>query len=244
MKSTFEKDEYLEALWRMKENGRSSLEELKSEVEGDLSTEIMDILIAEDMASISDDKTVITLTENGETHARRIIRAHRLAERLMFDAMGMSMDFEKGACEFEHIITDVLVNSICIMLGHPTECPHGLPIPPGDCCRNSVKTIESAVVPLADMMIGQSARIAYINCGEDQELHRLSGLQIRPGSTIKLHQTYPAFVVECEGSNIAIDAEIAQNICVWQTGTKKPLSGKDTAGSPKKRTLKNMLFRK
>lgn len=220
MKNMLEKDEYLEALWRMQENGRETMEGLKNELNGELNVEVLDMLIAEDMVIVSDDKTAIALTKTGETYGRRIIRAHRLAERLMYDAMGMGMDFEGAACEFEHTITDQLVNSICIMLGHPAECPHGLPIPQGDCCKNSVKTIESAVSRLTDMKIGQSARIAYINCGEDQELHRLSGLQIRPGSIIKLHQTYPAFVIECEGSNIAIDDEIAQNICVWQLGTK------------------------
>jgi DtxR family Mn-dependent transcriptional regulator len=244
MISKFEKDEYIEALWRMQENGITSIEKMKNEVEGEFNTEVVDMLFAEDMASVSDDKTVITLTERGTAHARQIIRAHRLAERLMYDAMGMGMDFEKGACEFEHIITDVLVNSICIMLGHPRECPHGLPIPPGDCCVNSVKTIESAVTHLMDMMIGQSARIAYINCGEDQEMHRLNGLQIRPGSTIKLHQIYPAVVVECEGATIAIDEEIAQNICVWQLGAKKSPPLNVEVESPKKRSRWNMIFKK
>jgi len=244
MKNNLEKDEYLEALWCMQESGRSSLEELKNEVEGDLNAEALEMLFSEDMACLSDDKTAITLTERGAAYARRIIRAHRLAERLMYDAMGMGMDFEKGACEFEHVISDVLVNSICIMLGHPRECPHGLPIPPGDCCLNSVKTVESAVTHLSDMMIGQSARIAYINCDEDREMHRLNGLQIRPGSAIKLHQTYPSFVIECEGSNIAIDDEIAQNICVWQIGTKKAPSQTVAVAVPKKRSLRDRIFGK
>lgn len=100
-----------------------------------------------------------------------------------------------------------------------------------------MKTIESAVSRLTDMKIGQAARIAYINCGEDQELHRLSGLQIRPGSIIKLHQTYPAFVIECEGSNIAIDDEIAQNICVWQIAAKEAPSRPVEIEKPKRKGL-------
>lgn len=246
MKGKFEKDEYLEALWRMQENGRKTMEELKNELSGDgeINTEVLDMLLAEDMATISDDRNTITLTKNGEVYGRRIIRAHRLAERLMYDAMGMGMDFEGAACEFEHTITDQLVNSICIMLGHPEECPHGLPIPQGACCKNSVKTIESAVNRLTDMKIGQSARIAYMNCGEDQELHRLSGLQIRPGSIVKLHQTYPAFVIECEGSNIAIDDEIAQNICVWQIAAQEPPFTSIEIEKPKKRSLWDIALKR
>jgi DtxR family Mn-dependent transcriptional regulator len=244
MKNMLELDEYLEALWCMQEEGNKSLAEMKNEVGGVLNMDVVNMLVAEDLADVSGDKTTITLTEKGGARARRIIRAHRLAERLLYDAMGMNKDFEKGACEFEHIITDELINSICIMLGHPAECPHGLPIPPGDCCINSVKTIESSVIHLTDMMIGQSARIAYINCGEDQELHRLTGLQIRPGITVTLHQTYPSFIVECEGANIAIDDEIAKNICVWQIGTKKSPSLTVEVEAPEKRSLWSRAFGK
>ncbi|MHC4071049.1 MAG: iron dependent repressor, metal binding and dimerization domain protein [Planctomycetota bacterium] len=29
------------------------------------------------------------------------------------------------------VVTTELVDSICILLGHPETCPHGMPIPPG-----------------------------------------------------------------------------------------------------------------
>jgi len=242
-------DEYLETLWCMKEDGKKSITEMKQESGGALNSEIMGQLVAGDFVNISEDEAVITLTEKGEERARRIIRSHRLAERLLFDAMGMNMgmmnkNFENGACEFEHIVTDELVNSICIMLGHPKECPHGKPIPPGKCCRDSVTTIESSVLRLADMAIGQSAKIAYINAGEDQDLHRLNGLQIRPGITIKLHQTYPSYVVECEGANIALDEEIAKNICVWSRNVKDIPAGSKAIESVKKRSLWDMFMLK
>lgn len=241
MQNKLQIDEYLETLWCMKENGKNSIAEMKHESGGSLKSEIMGLLVAEGLVNISENETKIDFTEKGEERARRIIRAHRLAERLLFDAMGMNKDFENGACEFEHIVTDELVNSICIMLGHPKECPHGLPIPPGKCCRDSVTTIESSVFHLTDMAIGQSARIAYINAGEDQDLHRLNGLQIRPGIIVKLHQTYPSYVIECEGANIALDEEIAKNVCVWSRDVKDiPASGKGTGGA-KKRNLWNML---
>jgi hypothetical protein len=39
------------------------------------------------------------------------------------------------ACKFEHIISPELDRRICSFLGHPKTCPHGNPIPPGDCCN-------------------------------------------------------------------------------------------------------------
>ena len=145
---------------------------------------------------------------------KKIIRAHRLAERLLYDVLGG--DFESGACEFEHIITPELVDSICILLGHPKTCPHGSPIPQGQCCTESRRTAQSSVVPLVELEVGQSARVAYINCKNDQQLHKIDSLCIRPGTIATLHQRYPTYVVECEGSNIAMDEQIASNICVWR----------------------------
>jgi DtxR family Mn-dependent transcriptional regulator len=215
MKQDIEVDEYLEALWHMKEDARVYVEELKTEVGERFNPDTLSALRVDGLAEVYEENR-IRLTPTGRERAVRIIRAHRLAERLMFDVMGVSRDIEDGACEFEHTVTPQLVDSICVMLGHPRECPHGLPIPPGECCRNAATTIETSVIHLTNLEVGRSARIAYINCDRDQDLHRLNGLQIRPGVTIKLHQTYPSYVIECEGSNIAIDDVIAKNICVWR----------------------------
>ncbi|MCX8027582.1 MAG: metal-dependent transcriptional regulator [Thermodesulfovibrionales bacterium] len=242
MEKTMVIDEYLETLWRMQENADLSIQRLKDEVADDFSVGILETLISEGLATISDDKKEIRLTDKGYKKATRIIRAHRLAERLLYDAMGMSKDFEKGACEFEHILTDELVNSICTMLGHPKECPHGLPIPPGECCNKDIKSIESSIVRLSDMKIGEKGRIAYISCGEDQEMHRLNSLQIRPGATIRLHQNFPTFVIECEGAKVAIDDDIARNVSVWKTQQKNAQKeDNDILEQPKKGILKRIL---
>ena len=67
-------------------------------------------------------------------------RAHRLAEKLIHHVSGG--DFEKGAAEFEHVADPKLIDSLCTMLGHPRECPHGQPIPEGECCRRSKAFID------------------------------------------------------------------------------------------------------
>ncbi len=206
-------DEYLENLWYMKENEKDSLDDLKEALGGEFNADIVDELLVENLIEPIKEDNKITFTENGEQYARKIVRAHRLAERLLYDAMGRNI--EDGACEFEHTVTPELVDSICIMLGHPKECPHGLPIPESECCRSSAKTIESSVQHLTDLEVGECARIAYINCSSDHNLHKLNSLQIRPGVEIRLHQKYPSYVVECENASIALDKEIADNICVW-----------------------------
>ena len=213
MNKKCQKDEHFEQLWYMKEDNKDSIEVLRKTMGDNYDTDIIDELASEDMVDLAEDQSKLTLTKTGTDYARQLIRSHRLAERLLYDVLGG--DFEPGACEFEHIVTPELVDSICILLGHPKLCPHGLPIPQGQCCQKSSKTVSSSVVPLVELEVGQSARVAYINCKDDQQLHKIDSLHIKPGVIVTLHQRYPTYVVECQDCNIAMDEAIASNICVW-----------------------------
>ena len=221
-----ERDEYLEQLWYMKEKGEDSIDVLKGNTDVNYDPHVIEELVYEDMVELTEGENKITLTKKGQDYARQLIRAHRLAERLLNDVLGG--DYESGACEFEHIVTPELVDSICILLGHPRECPHGMPIPEGQCCRRSSRTAQSSVIPLVELAVGQSARVAYINCKSDQQLHKIDSLCIRPGAIVTLHQRYPTYVIECEGSNIAMDEEIVSNICVWRKPEHPEEDGTET----------------
>jgi DtxR family Mn-dependent transcriptional regulator len=78
----------------------------------------------------------IAFTPKGEERARSVIRRHRLAERLFMDVLALRDEgsIEKNACTFEHILSAEVTDRICAFLGHPRTCPHGSPIPPGECC--------------------------------------------------------------------------------------------------------------
>jgi ABC-type glutathione transport system ATPase component len=75
-------------------------------------------------------------TPAGELRARNVIRRHRLAERLFIDVLSIrdEVEIESSACKFEHILSPDVTDRICTLLNHPLECPHGSPIPQGECC--------------------------------------------------------------------------------------------------------------
>jgi len=77
-----------------------------------------------------------SFTARGEERARSVIRRHRLAERLFTDVLAIRDEgsIEKNACTFEHILSPEVTDRICTLLGHPRTCPHGSPIPEGECC--------------------------------------------------------------------------------------------------------------
>ncbi len=80
------------------------------------------------------------LTPVGSRRARDVVRRHRLAERLFKDTFAIDdSEARNQACKFEHIISPELDQRICSFLGHPKTCPHGNPIPPGDCCDAKAK---------------------------------------------------------------------------------------------------------
>ena len=231
-------DEYLETLWHLLENNKSDIDNLKRHTKDPFDQEIFEALKADGHITLDGDK--IILTEKGYARAEQIIRRHRLAERLLTDVLGMeSRDIETGACEFEHILAPELVDSICTLLGHPRECPHGGKIPEGECCRQARKTISSAVIPVSEVEIGEEVKVAYINTRSNSRMHKLSHFGIVPGAFVTVHQRYPSFVVKCGNSQIALEEEIAKEIYIWRT--RKPSI---TADSPVPRRKRRWRFRR
>ena len=72
----------------------------------------------------------LALSEEGRARATRVMRKHRLAERLLIDVIGL--DWEKvhdEACRWEHVISEDVERRLVDLLDTPTESPYGNPIP-------------------------------------------------------------------------------------------------------------------
>ena len=75
----------------------------------------------------------IKLTEAGNTLAEKVVRRHRLAERFLTDILGLSWaDAHTEAGKWEHVISEPVEEAMMRVLGDPTTCPHGNPIPGSD----------------------------------------------------------------------------------------------------------------
>jgi DtxR family Mn-dependent transcriptional regulator len=207
------KEEILELAWMGKEKGSFTREDVEKSADDRISPGLLDDLIKE--GYLKESGKQVSMTAEGEKEARRLIRAHRLSERLFTDVLDITpQNMEKYACTFEHFLGDEVVNSICTMLGHPTECPHGHQIPPGECCKNKLKEVSSIVIPLNELKIGSEARIAYVVTKQHQRLDQLTAFGIVPGGTLHLHQTTPSYVVRVGETDIALDTDIVKTIYV------------------------------
>lgn len=206
-------DEGLELLWLLDEDGHHELDRFRLNSDDPDFDSLIDGMTQEGLISIKDG--MVFLTEKGSEKARALIRRHRLAERLFTDVFEMKADqVESDACKMEHILSEELTDSVCTFLGHPPACPHGKPIPRGECCEKYRTEVSPVVVRLSDFEIGSKGRIIFIIPSEAARLGRLSSIGIAPGSIIKLIQRVPSYVIQIEETTIAIDPEIAKDILV------------------------------
>ncbi len=205
--------EILEAIWVAREHGCNLIDEIKEFIDISIDTEILDSLKRESLVTIDD--SIINLTPQGESKAKSIIRKHRLAERLMVDVLGMDeISIEKPACEFEHVLSKGVEETICTLLGHPRKCPHGAEIPEGICCLEGRKEIESIITTLDNINIGKEVKIVYIKTDQHSILHKLASCGIIPGTVISVHQKSPTLVIQMQNFQLALEKSIGKNITV------------------------------
>ena len=207
------RDEILEALWTMSEDGLQMLEDLASRVHTSNLETILEEMIG--TGDVARDGDTLTLTEKSRERASQVIRRHRLAERLFCDLFGLEeQSWEASACSFEHILDTRVTESVCAFLGHPPVCPHGKPIPPGRCCNGARRPIEPLVISLKDLKVGTGGRIVFITPRTKRLLNRLASYGVVPGSELALLQRFPSYVIRIDQTDVALETEIAKEIFV------------------------------
>ena len=157
----------------------------------------------------------IYLTEEGRKEGALMIRRQRLAERLFADVLDIKKKLvEPMSCQLEHLLHEGIEDKICSLLGHPWHCPHGHPIPPGDCCRKADEKTGKVVSSLVRLELNQKGKVAYLQTKDHGQLKKLMAMGVLPGASISLIQKYPSFVFQLGQSQFAIDRQLAENIFV------------------------------
>jgi len=204
-------EEALEVLWVCLVDASPQLN-TASQLNEKLQTPL-DQLVQQELVERSGE--TVRFTPAGKKEAERAIRRHRLSERLFHDIIETDQtDMEEAACQVEHIVKKGIEEKICGLLGHPETCPHGKPIPPGDCCRKARETKERFVVPLTNLKPGEAGVIAYIKAGDSKKLQKLMAMGVLPGNAVVLDGNFPSFVFSVGYSQYAVDADMASAIIV------------------------------
>lgn len=208
-------EEILELIWTLREEHISDKSAVLKQTNEKDPAGLLKRMEEADLIRV--EKGQIRLTGSGEKYAEKIIRRHRLAERLFKDVFRMNEDtFEREACTWEHVLTEGVTDSVCSFLGHPRVCPHNKPIPPGRCCvrYKKDKTVAPLVQPLHTCAVGDNVRIVYMLPTLLKRLERLTNIGILPGAKLRIKQKIPALVVVCDETTIALDSSIGSEIYV------------------------------
>lgn len=203
-------EEILESLWII------TVEEKKGKCDAELlkDDEVIKELLKTGYVHVQDKQ--LSLTEAGEVEARKCVRRHRLAERLLADVFDEKNKFlHKTSCKFEHLLHKGLEKNICTLLGHPKTCPHGKPIPPGSCCLGGSKEkLRKIIFPLAELEVNKKGKIAYLHTGNRDILQKIIAMGVLPKTEVLLIQKFPSYVIQVGKSQFAIDEEVASHIYV------------------------------
>ncbi|APG26076.1 metal-dependent transcriptional regulator [Syntrophotalea acetylenica] len=157
----------------------------------------------------------VYLRSEGRLAGEKVVRRHRLAERLMMDILDLKgSNANAKACEFEHLLNEGVDTRICTLLNHPTTCPHGRPIPPGECCRAARRAADIGVVPLTEMKVGQEGEIAYLATSDAKKMQKLMSLGVLPGNRVRLNRRFPSFIFHVGNSEFAVDEQLAREIFI------------------------------
>jgi len=169
-------------------------------------------------------KKEIRLTHKGRGIAETMARRHRLLERWLTDVLGL--DWARAhdeAHRLEHALSPVVEERLAEMLGMPSTCPHGNPIP-------GMPAPESHhPIPLSQAGSGQTLVVERITeeAEADRQLLRFlweSG--IRPGVRLTVGEVAPyagTIAVTLDGRSVTLGINAAHKI--WVYDPLRPAAG-------------------
>jgi DtxR family Mn-dependent transcriptional regulator len=170
----------------------------------------------------------LELTDAGRSRAVRVMRKHRLAERLLLDVIGLEWEYvHDEACRWEHVMSERVECKLLSLLVDPRETPYGTPIPGLDELGGPLVRItdfRDGVVPLTEAVHGlptaDGPRVLTVRrIGESVQtdaglLSRLAELGVRPGVGVSAVMKADTLCVQVGRGEVEIPLMVAGHIFV------------------------------
>lgn len=207
-------EEYCEAIFELREDDieviRVRIAE-RLEVSRPAVSEMIRRMAGAGLVDVRKDR--IALTADGLHLAEQVVRRHRLAERFLTDVLHLSWaEAHAEAGRWEHVISERVEEAMVELLGEPTTCPHGNPIPGSDYEPPSTVALDS-------LGVGDTFTVARI----PEELEFTPGLleflersSLLPGHTGVITAASPdgTTTVEVDGQHVGIGEFAGSRILV------------------------------
>jgi DtxR family transcriptional regulator, Mn-dependent transcriptional regulator len=170
--------------------------------------EMLKRLEAEGLIERGEQKEAL-LTKKGRARAEKVVRKHRLIERLLTDFMGYTAaEAHVYADELGDTFSEDMVERIAERLGQPDRCPHGWPVDPAFEQREN-----DELAPLADLPAGAKATIVRLAEHDGDLLHWFYDNGLEPGRELEVSSTDP-LSVQLNGSELDLSDKAAAGLFV------------------------------
>ena len=167
----------------------------------------------------------LELTDSGRSLAVRVMRKHRLAECLLVNVIGLPWeDVHVEACRWEHVMSEEVERRLVILLGDPSKCPHGNPIPGLDELGGEVMATQSEpLAVMTDVATATGTRVVVQRISEQVQsdtalMLRLKQVGIQPGREVTLSAGDDSVRVtrddEADSPSTEIPSRIASHVFV------------------------------
>jgi DtxR family Mn-dependent transcriptional regulator len=168
----------------------------------------------------------LELTPEGRRHAIAVMRKHRLAECLLIDVIGMEWEeVHIEACRWEHVMSESVERRIVALLGTPTSCPHGNPIPGLDELGAAEPPDLAAALTGAGLLtleqaLRQGSPTAVVRRISEQiqpdagTMRELREAGVQPGRTVSLARDGLGMLVSSDSGATTVDGIVARHVFV------------------------------
>ena len=164
----------------------------------------------------------LELSPKGRMLATRVMRKHRLAERLLTDVIGLDIELvHEEACRWEHVMSEQVERRLLEILDHPTISPYGTPIPGLDELGESGDAVDfmAGMAHLTDVAGPQPSRVTVRRIGEElqkdtEAMAILRRIGVLPGSEVLTSSNGDVVTVARGNETAEVDAELAAHIFV------------------------------
>ncbi|MBR7742002.1 metal-dependent transcriptional regulator [Phycicoccus sp. BSK3Z-2] len=168
----------------------------------------------------------LELSDEGRLLATRVMRKHRIAERLLVDVIGLEWEHvHEEACRWEHVMSDRVERKILRILPDHLESPYGNPIPGLDELGEVGEPVDfrSGLSPLDEIATDDGVDVVVRRIGEPVQVdHEALGLLtsagLMPGRPARVRRDGTRVVVSAAGAEestgVSLPAEIASHVFV------------------------------
>jgi DtxR family transcriptional regulator, iron-dependent repressor len=163
----------------------------------------------------------LELTEAGHRLATRVMRKHRLAERLLTDVIGLDWELVHAeACRWEHVMSETVERRLVELLGHPTESPYGNPIPGlEELGETAGENFMSDVEPLDAVAGAEETRVIIRRISEEvqKDEHLMAALRrvgALPDKVVIVAKGAEGVLIGSGGETAEVDPELASHMFV------------------------------